>query len=350
MKKFLFRTTLAVSLAACALALSRGPLGAVSAWAAAPVLGDAQQLYDGAHFTDAVTKLRDAISTGAVTGPDALKAKELLGRCLVKAGSRVEAKEQFKNLLRQDGGYRLDAVTVPPDEMEVFNLALKEINAEQIEAGRRIPASISLFLGKGPGDNKSLGEIEKFFGGSDKLDPKMEFGGSVRFPLRPRFSLELELSRLRATGTSDSGAASPVVQDTKYEAAAIPLVLSLYWTALPGEKFRANVFVGGGRLLAASNSLDMHYLYRGLYDFRFLQGDTKTGAYFHLGAEAEYMLHPKASLTARVLYRSATATGLISQGTGLLTALQPTIPIYKNRKVDFSGVAFNIGLRAYIGY
>ena len=350
MRKLLFRITLAVSLAACALSLAGGPLGPTAAWSASPALDAAQQLYDGAKFNDAIAKLRDAISTGAVSGPEALKAKELLGRCLVKTGQRIEAKEQFKNLLRQDGGYRLDATAVPPDEVEVFELALKAITAEQIEAGQRIPASLSFFYGKGPGDNKSLGEIQKYFGGSDKLDPKAEFGGSVRFPLRPRYSLELELSRLRAIGSSDSSAASTVIKDTNYEAAAIPLVLSLYWTAVTGSKFRANVFVGGGRLLAASTSADMHYQEIGFYDFRFLLGDTKTGSYFHVGGEAEYMVHPKASLTARVLYRNATASNLMSQGTGLLTAIQPSIPIFKDLKVDFSGVAFNIGIRAYIGY
>jgi len=46
-------------------------------------------------------------------------------------------------------------MTVPPDEMEVFNLALKEINAEQIEAGQRIPASLSFFYGTGPATTRA---------------------------------------------------------------------------------------------------------------------------------------------------------------------------------------------------
>jgi hypothetical protein len=346
MREILFRMTLAVSLAACALALPGGLFGPKAAWSASPVVDSAQQLYDSAKFNDAITTLRDGLSSGGVTGPDALKAKALLGRCLVKTGNRVEGKEQFKNLLRQDGGFRLDATNVPPDEMEVFELASKEILAEQIAAGRRIPASLSFFYGMGPGDNTSLGEVQSHFGGSKKLDPKPEFGGSVRFPLRPRWSLDLELSRLRATGTSDSSAASQYILDTNYEAAAIPLVVSLCWTAVPGEKFRANLFVGGGRLLAASNSIDMNYN----DTFRFLFASTKTGSYFHVGAEGEYLVHPKLSLTGRALYRSATATGLYKESTTLLDLIDANPPTLKGRKVDFSGVAFSVGLRAYIGY
>ncbi len=342
MKNLLFRITLVATLAACALSFVSGTR---AAFAASPALDAAQQLYDGAKFNDAIAKLRDAISSGAVTGTDALKAKELLGRCLVKAGNRIDAKQQFKNLLRQDGGYRLDANAVPPDEMEVFELAAKEIQAEQIEAGQRIPASLSFFYGMGPGDNKSLAEIQSHYGGKSALDSKPDFGGSVRFPLRPRFSLDIEFSRLRATGTSDSTAASTSVKHTTYEASAIPLLVSLCWTAVPGSKFRANVFVGGGRLLAASNTIDMDYA----SVFRFLFVDTKTGAYFHTGAELEYLVHPKLSITGRGLYRSATATGLYGEST-LFNAVDSAAPQLKGRKVDFSGAAFALGLRAYIGY
>lgn len=335
MRKLLFRVTLAASLAACALSFPGGPLGPKAVLAASPALDAAQQLYDGAKFNDAIAKLRDAISTGAVSGPEALKAKELLGRCLVKTGARIEAREQFKNLLRSDGGYRLDAAVVPPDEMEVFELARKAMMAEQIEAGQRIPASLSFFYGFGPGDNKSLGEIQKVYGGKSTLDVKPEFGGSVRFPLRPRWSLDLELSRLRATGKDTS--AVPI----KFEAAAIPLVVSLYYTVLPGEKFRANVFLGAGRLLAAGNSIELPF-----FGIPLKLSDTKTGSYFHVGGEGEYVVMSKLSLAGRVLYRSATATELFHSSTINFYSTQPL----KDRKVDFSGVEFAIGLRAYIGY
>jgi hypothetical protein len=330
--------TLAVSLAACALSLPGGLLGPKSAWSASPVVDSAQQLYDGAKFNDAVAKLRDALSSGAVTGPDALQAKALLGRCLVKAGNRVEARETFKNLLRQDSGYRLDATVVPPDEMEVFELALKAIQADQVSASRRVPASLFFYWGKGPGDNTSLGNIQEYFGGPSKLDVQSEFGGSVRFPIRPRWSLDVELSRLKSTGTDTTAAPNEI----QFEASAIPLVVSIYWAAVPGDKFRANAFVGAGRLLEARNSIDLPFG----GTTRVTIADTKTGSYFHVGGEGEYLFHPKLSLAGRVLYRSATATELYHES---VLNFDGTHPL-KDRKVDFSGVAFAIGLRAYIGY
>jgi len=101
------------------------------------------------------------------------------------------------------------------------------------------------------------------------------------------------------------------------------------------------VFAGAGPLLAASNSIDLPF-----FAVRIQIADTKTGFYFHTGAEAEYLVHPKVSLTGRVLYRSATASDLYHNST-----IQFTTGHYlKDRKVDFSGFGAAIGLRAYIGY
>ena len=309
------------------------------AQAASPALDDAQRLYDSAKFDDAITRLRDALASGQVAGPDALKAKELLGRSLVKAGNRVEAREAFKSLLRTDSGYRLDAVSVPPDEVEVFNLALKDIQSEQIEAGNRIPASISLFYGVGSGDNKSMGEIVKAGGGDDKFDSKPEFGGSVRFPLRPRFSLDVELSRFRATDhDSVSGTGR-----TEFEASAIPLVVSLYWTAVPGNKYRVNLFGGAGPMLASRAGIEFLFftIHLGL-------ADEKVGTYVHGGVEGEYMVTPKLSISGRVLGRYANASKLF-KNSDLMLYGPPAVPL-ANRKVDFSGFGAYIGLRGYIGY
>lgn len=321
-----------------ALALLLTPvLNVAAAYAASPAVAEAQALYDTAKFPEAVVKLRDALGTGAVTGSDALAARALMARCLVKAGNRLEAKQVFKTVLRSDPAWRPDALSVPPDEMDVFNLALKEITAEQIEAGQRIPASLSFYLGKGSGDNKSLGEIQKYLGGSEKLDSQTELGGSVRFPLRPRLSLDLELSRLSSTG-EDSTAAPNTIE---FEAAAMPMVVSLYWTAVTGAKQRVNLFAGAGPLLSASNSIDLPF-----FNFRIKIADQKTGFYFHTGAEGEYLITPKIALSGRVLYRSATASKLYHDS---------TLEFYgeraiKDRKVDFSGFGAHVGIRAYIGY
>lgn len=308
-----------------------------AAFAASPVVTDAQGLYDTAKFPEAVTKLRDALGSGQITGTDALAARALMARCLVKAGNRLEAKQVFKTVLRSDPAWRPDALSVPPDEMDVFNLALKEINAEQIEAGQRIPASLMFFYGKGSGDNKSLGAVlrDGYFG-SNKLDPQTEFGGAVRFPLRPRVSLDLELSRLRATGSDTTKAPN----NTKFEAAAMPMVASIYWSAITGSKYRVNLFMGAGPMLAASNSIDLPF-----FSVRIKVSDQKTGFYFHTGAEGEYLLTPKVAVTGRVLYRSATASKLYHD-----TTIEFGSTPLKDRKVDFSGYGVHVGLRAYIGY
>jgi hypothetical protein len=318
----------------CALAL----LLPLVAFAAAPALDDAQKLYDAAKFTDAVALLRTALGTGQVTGNDVVAARAFLARCLVKAGQRLEAKQTFKTVLRLDPAWRPDAVMVPPDEMDVFNLALKEIQAEQVEAGQRVPASLAFYYGVGSGDNKSLGEVQKAIGGHDKLDKKPEFGGSVRFPLRPRLSLDIELARLRATGKDTISAPNT----TKFESAAIPMVVSLYWAALPSAKHRVNLFLGAGPLLAASNSMDLAF-----FATRIQISDQKTGSYFHMGAEGEWLMSPKVSISARALYRSATAKDMFQNST---ITFGPNNTPLKGRKVDFSGYGASIALRAYIGY
>src|SRR6266487_1769514 len=89
-------------LAALMLAIVAAPvLQSSTAWAISPALEEAQALYDGAKFTDAIAKLRDALSSGQLAGTDAIAARALMARCLVKSGNRVEAKQAFKFVLRQ---------------------------------------------------------------------------------------------------------------------------------------------------------------------------------------------------------------------------------------------------------
>lgn len=312
------------------------PVTAASAAATSPI-EQARKLYDAAKFQEAIDGLRSALAAGEVTGNSVIEARALMARCLVKTGNRLDAKQAFATVLRMDPAYRPDAVVVPPDEMDVFRLALAAVTTEQIEAGKRVPASIGFFYGTGSGDNRSLGEIQHFLGGSDKLDTKPEFGGSVRFPLRPRWSLDLELARFRATGEDSTQAPNTI----DFEASAIPMVASVYWAALTGPHHRVNLFVGGGPLLTATNSIDLPF-----FTFRIKIADQKTGMYMHGGAEGEWLVHPKLAVSGRALYRSATANKLYHDST---LELYGTKAI-KDRKVDFSGFGAYVGLRAYIGY
>ncbi len=322
--------------AAAAAATPKPAVTATPAPAGTPI-ERGQRLYDDAKFTEAVALLRGALSSGQVTGNDVVTARALMARCLVKAGSRIEAKQAFETVLRMDPAWRPDAVVVPPDEMDVFRLALDVVTREQIEAGQRIPASVGFWYGTGAGDNKSLGEIQHFLGGADALDAQAEFGGSVRFPLRPRLSLDLELARFRATGHDSTQAPNTI----DFEAAAMPMVVSVYWAAMSGSHQRVNLFVGGGPLLAATNSIDLPF-----FTFRIKIADQKTGMYMHGGVEGEWLVHSKLAVTGRALYRSATATKLYHDST---LELYGTKAI-KDRKVDFSGFGASLGLRAYIGY
>ena len=324
--------------AVLSLTLVATPFRAV-AWAASPAIEEAQKSYDAAKFDDAITQLRNALSSGQITGSDVVSARALMARCLVKTGKRIEAKQAFKTVLRSDPGFKLDTVSVPPDEVEVFTLAVKEIQAEQIEAGQRIPASMGFVYGIGSGDNKDFAKIQHSNGGDTKMQSKPEFGVSVRFPLRPRLSLDIELSRFRATGKDSVSDPNTVL----FEASAIPMVVSLYYTAMSSDKFHVNLFAGGGPMVASRASIDVNFI-----SVRLQIADEKVGAFLHGGVEGEYMVAPKLSLTGRVEGRYAQASGLFKNST--LTLYGNPDAALKDRKVDFSGYGAYVGLRGYIGY
>ncbi|MCC6348546.1 MAG: hypothetical protein IT347_03015 [Candidatus Eisenbacteria bacterium] len=325
-------------LAALTLALVASPMpGTSTAWAAAPALEEAQALYDGANFADAITKLRQSLASGGLAGRDAIAARALMARCLVKSGKRLEAKQAFKFVLRQEPGWRPDA-SVGPDEVEVFELAQKELTAEQIEAGKRIPASLSFSFGSGNGDNKDMAEIAVPGGGKDKYSVKPQIGGSVRFPVAQKWSLELELQRLRATNRDSN--APP--NDTRFELTAYPLSLSVYYTAYTQRWVRANLFAGGGLLSSAISKIEFG-------DFGgtpLTVSGQKNGTYFHGGLEAELLVHPRVAIAGRVMGRAARAEKVLDEfdfdAYGVATL--------KNRSIDFSGFSATLGLRAYIGY
>ena len=308
--------------------------GADSTQAGSPVQ-QAQALYDQAKFEDAAALMRTTIAQKLVTGNSELKARELLGRSLVKAGNRLGAKEAFRALLREDSAYRMDTLNVPPDELEVFDEVVKEVTAQQIAAGESIPASLGFFYGAGSGDNKNFGEISKAGGGPGTFDNKPEFGGTVRFPIHPRFSLDIELSRFRATAKDTN--------KVEYTLTGSPLVASLYYAAYTASKFRLNGFVGIGSLLNANANVKLPFL-----GIPINLAAEKNGWYYHAGVEGEYLVIPKLSLNGRVLVRGATAKDLNFGD-------QDPFNIYgshnlNHRKIDFSGFGAFVGLRAYIGY
>ena len=321
-------------LAALTLALVAAPVaGTSTAWAASPALEEAQALYDGANFADAIAKIRAGLSSGELAGNDAIAARALMARCLVKSGNRLEAKQAFKFVLRQQPGWRPDA-SVGPDEREVFELAQRELTAEQIEAGKRIPASLSFNMGPGSGDNEDMADFATQLGAAKgEYDNKPQIGGAVRFPVTRTLSLELELQRLRATNQAD---------ETELEITAYPVFVSLYHSTYSRSMFRANLFVGGGLLSSAISKLEID-LNTGSGTVPISLSGQKNGAYFHGGLEAEFLAHPRLAVTARMLGRYAKANSVLDEYGELAVE-------YKDRDIDFSGFAATFGLRAYIGY
>lgn len=326
-----FRTLV---LAALSLALVAFPvMRATNAWAAAPALTEAQGLYDSARFDEAIAKLREALSTGAVTGSDVVAARALMGRCLVKSGNRVEAKQAFKTVLRADPGFRLDPVSVPPDEMEVFGLASKEIQAEQIEAGRRIPASLSGHLGWGLGGRSDLEDFLKA-NGDKELERGIEFGGSVRFPVAPRWSVDVGITHLGDKSSVVYGGTTVF----KVRTEAIAIVGSVVYTVISGSKNRVHLALGGGPLAQAQLRLTPE-------DLSAIQlVDGRTGVCIVGGIEDEFMLHPKVGLLGFAGYRMANS-GKLNYG-----PLYGPVFDLEDLSADFSGVVIHLGLRGYIGY
>lgn len=319
-------------------AASPTAFGPALAWANTAEFDAAQQMYDQSKFAPAIAALQQALGRGAITGTEAQQARELLARCQVKAGDVAGARKTFLGMLRQDPLYRPDASKVPPDEIAGFDAAKRVYDAEQERVRSRLPASLTLSYGVGSGDNTDFGDFVKSGGGSGTYDNKGFIAGSVRFPLRPRLSFDIELQRFRATN-SDSFAGDV---GRNYKISATPLVISFYYLLAQHPKWRASVFAGGGPMLEATSSMDL-----GFIGNRLQIAESKTGTYLHAGLEGEYVLSPRFSLDGRVIGRSAKATGFFEKSS--LFDYVSTVPL-KNRDIDFSGVAATIGLRAYIGY
>lgn len=302
-------------------------------------VAQAQAQYDSGKFPEALATLQTALTSGEVTGSDALAARQLLARCQAKVGDVPAARKTFLQLLRQDPQFRLDEVTTPPDEVVVFREALRMFEEEQAVARQRIPASLAMSYGIGSGANEDFGEYVAVGGGDKEFDNKPFFGIGVRFPLAPRWSLDLELQRFRAT--NEDSVSGP--QQATYELTATPLVVNVVYLVKDTGKMKVNVFAGGGPMLNAYAA--DKFLFFGSIALKVT--DTKVGSYFHGGIEGEYSLHPRLAVTARALARSAKATKMFEDSEFSQYSGTTTIG---NRDLDFSGYGLTLGLRGYIGY
>jgi hypothetical protein len=312
-------------------------------------LQQALALYESAQFAAAADLLVQAIRNGTVAGDDMNAARELLARCLVKSGRRLEAKETWKSVLRSDMAYEPDAVKIPPDEMEVFRLAKSEFDSDMLELGRRRPASIGGVLGFGQAVHQDLVDLASSSGGASAEDfqSNAQFGYSVRFPLRPRWSVDFELSRLR----SETADALPPTRNAhaEYSASAIPVIASLYYQVNDHPRLHISGF-GGAGILPSEATLEFEQT---LVSGRLIPTQIigkSTGTYLHLGVEVEYHLAPRFAVSGRVLGRRADSGELKWPRDNFEIYESYPASVLGNRSVDFSGLAANIGVRAYIGY
>jgi hypothetical protein len=320
------------------------PLGGVAAFAPRAALAQtddlsaAQTLYDQGSYEQAMQTLRDGLASGRITGGQVVAARELTARCQAKLGDAAGARRTFLLILRSDPQYRPDPLRVPPDEMQVYDAARREFDAEQERAGQRLPASIELHWGIGSGANEEFGEYVASGGGDSEYENDPHFGGGVRFPLAPRWSLDIQIERFRATNADSF----PENNGARYEITALPVAVSVAYLLLDHPRYRVSAFAGGGPMLEASSSVSFPF-----FTIDLQIADDKVGTYLHGGLEGEYLFHRRFAVTGRALFRSAKATGLFKDtdfdfyGEGQNIA---------DRDIDFSGFAANIGLRAYVGY
>jgi hypothetical protein len=316
--------------------------------AVAPSLEHARVLYTESRFAEAVGVLDQVLREGRVTGDEVNVARELRARCLSKLGRRLESKEAYKGILRSDASYRPNTLHVPPDEMEAFDMALREFQQEQVEAGRRFPASIGFLYGLGNSVNQDMVDLASEAGveEADDFDANQEFGYSVRFPLKPRVSVEVEVSRMRAE-TEDK--LDPTLFDhAGYTVSALPIVASMLYNFTSSPKVHLNGFAGLGPMQGEAIVEFKHDHFGRNIPVQIV--GRKTGVYLHAGVEGEYLLTPRFAVTGRVLGRYANS--------GELDWNRPDFEVYfgfpdsklGDRSVDFSGIAAHVGVRAYIGY
>ena len=362
LRRSVFTLALVALLAAPgALAASAGAAAASSAASSAasraaapaadtrPALAQARALYDGAKFQPAVDLIERSLRDGTVTGDDVIAARALRARCLVKLGRRLESKEGFKAVLRSDRGFRLDPSEVPPDEYDVFRLAAQEIDSEQLEAGRRFPASIGFTVGEGQAVNQDLADLASSAGvaAADDFKSKTELGYSVRFPLRPRLSIDVEVSWLKAE-TSDKLAAD-LNSHTIYSATAMPVMVNVVKNWFTSPTRHVNAIVGAGPVICQAILENRNSLVAGRIIPTQVVGHNQ-GWGGQLGLEFEQLVRPRFAIAAQVRARRMTS--------GTLKWLRNDFEIYESysasllgdRSLDFSGLDARIGLRAYIGY
>lgn len=159
------------------------------------------------------------------------------------------------------------------------------------------------------------------------IEGDWEFGGSLRYGVSDKLSLDLEINRIKAKGTTpDSPNADFIATET-----AVVMPLNLYYALAQNDSYDFNFFAGVGPMLSAQWKAEQSG-FPGLYS------EKKTGLYAQGGLEGLFKVSQQFALTGRVL-------GRIAKASDLKLSTNPTY----TADADMSGIAFSVGLRAFFG-
>jgi hypothetical protein len=182
-------------------------------------------------------------------------------------------------------------------------------------------------FGTGTYSNSDLNDILKAdTPPRDEVKSGWEYGGSLRYGISSKLSLDAELNAIKGSATTNNPGGDG---DETWRTQGMAMPINLYYALSQNESFMFNVFAGAGpmfgsKLHASDNSDDV-------------KSDSKTVLTAQGGLEGQYLISPKVALGARVLGRTAKVDNIEIDGT-------PT-----NLDLDMSGFSFGLGLRMFFG-
>jgi hypothetical protein len=160
----------------------------------------------------------------------------------------------------------------------------------------------------------------------DEISSGWEYGGSLRYGISDKLSIDAEGSKINASSTTSDPAGDG---DEHWSVKTFAIPVTLNYALAQSEKYAFNLFAGGGPMISAK--------LEGRDDTDKIETDGQTKFMGQGGLEGMWLASPKMAITARVLGRTAKISNLESGG------------VASGIDADLSGVAFSLGLRAFFG-
>jgi hypothetical protein len=196
----------------------------------------AQEYYDQALFDEVISLLKTPTDNESLFGKDLQKARELLARSYVKRGETKVGKETFKAILHENEKWRPDKRAVPPDEVAVFDEALKEFlderSVKNSSEGNEEPENRTHeswgVVGLVGGASFGRLNVEPSVSSVDDSGTRKGFvlGGVLGVRVSDNTMLELDLLYVQNGGTYRSGSGNSAQEGVyKYDYFTIPVLL-----------------------------------------------------------------------------------------------------------------------------